>query len=94
MMAGMSINTIAAEVGVTHQQVQKYEKGINRISAEKLKLVADFLGVDIREFYASSEELPDIPNRSRCLLEMTRHYANMSEEKRRALLSMARALAA
>lgn len=36
---------------LTFQQVQKYEKGTNRISASKLWLIAQFLGVDLAYFF-------------------------------------------
>lgn len=37
--------------GVSFQQVQKYERGVNRVSASTLVLFARVLGVDVREFF-------------------------------------------
>ena len=47
----MSQTALAERVGVTFQQVQKYEKGANRISASKLWDIARFFRVDIGYFF-------------------------------------------
>ena len=51
LSAGMSQTQLAEAVGVTFQQVQKYEKGSNRISASRLFELASILGVDISFFF-------------------------------------------
>ena len=38
-------------IGVTFQQVQKYEKGKNRVSASRLFLIAQFLNREINDFF-------------------------------------------
>ena len=48
---GMSQERLAAELGVTFQQVQKYEHGSNRIGASRLWDFAQVLGVDVDFFY-------------------------------------------
>lgn len=48
---GMSQNRLAEALGVTFQQVQKYERGSNRISASRLQHVADILGVQVSHFF-------------------------------------------
>ena len=50
MMAGISQTKLADALGITFQQVQKYEKGVNRISASKLQQSAEFLQVPIKYF--------------------------------------------
>lgn len=55
---GHSQTHLSQAIGVTFQQVQKYEKGANRISASKLWDVSRFLGVEIGYFF---EGLPDQP---------------------------------
>ncbi len=42
---------LAEKLGVSFQQIQKYEKGITRISVSRLKDISDALGVDISEFF-------------------------------------------
>jgi transcriptional regulator with XRE-family HTH domain len=49
---GMSQSNLAEGIGLTFQQVQKYEKGTNRVSAARLQRIADILGVDVTFFYA------------------------------------------
>src|SRR5258706_15176286 len=51
MLIGMSQERLGEMLGLTFQQVQKYEKGINRIGAGRLFEVAGILGVPISFFY-------------------------------------------
>ncbi len=48
----LSQKEMADALGVTFQQVQKYEKGINRIGAGRLFNIAQLLGVDVDYFFA------------------------------------------
>ncbi len=48
----MSQKTLGHHLGVTFQQIQKYEKGLNRVSAGRLKEISDILDVPIAFFYA------------------------------------------
>jgi transcriptional regulator with XRE-family HTH domain len=48
---GMSQTDLGKELGVTFQQVQKYEKGTNRLSAGRLSQMAELFGVAISAFY-------------------------------------------
>ena len=57
MMLGMSQTNLGDGLGLTFQQVQKYEKGTNRISAGRLQQISDILQVDIPFFF---EGLPDV----------------------------------
>ena len=54
MMVGMSQERLGELLGLTFQQVQKYEKGVNRIGAGRLFDVARILGVPIDYFYESA----------------------------------------
>jgi transcriptional regulator with XRE-family HTH domain len=51
LLQGMSQSVVAEALGLTFQQVQKYERGTNRISASKLYDAAMLLGVSIASFY-------------------------------------------
>jgi transcriptional regulator with XRE-family HTH domain len=51
----MSQKHMAERLGVTFQQVQKYEKGINRIGAGRLYSIAKILGVDVGYFFEEIE---------------------------------------
>ena len=54
MLIGMSQERLGELLGLTFQQVQKYEKGINRIGAGRLFDVARILGVPIEYFYETA----------------------------------------
>ena len=51
LAARLSQTALADAVGVSFQQVQKYEKGTNRISASRLFQFAEILGVDVAHFF-------------------------------------------
>jgi transcriptional regulator with XRE-family HTH domain len=55
---GMSQSDLAGRIGVAFQQVQKYEKGINRVGASRLSRIAAVLGVSIGELFGSSGDKP------------------------------------
>jgi transcriptional regulator with XRE-family HTH domain len=55
MLIGMSQEKLGEKLGLTFQQIQKYEKGINRIGASRLFDLAQVLGVAVQFFY---EEAP------------------------------------
>lgn len=50
-LAGVSQERLGLSVGLSFQQIQKYEKGTNRISASRLQQIADTLGVPVGFFY-------------------------------------------
>ena len=58
MLIGMSQERLGELLGLTFQQVQKYEKGVNRIGAGRLFDVARILGVPIDYFYESVSGQP------------------------------------
>src|SRR3979409_1391114 len=51
MMLGMSQEKLGDALGLTFQQVQKYEKGMNRISASKLQHISQILQVSVPFFF-------------------------------------------
>jgi transcriptional regulator with XRE-family HTH domain len=53
---GMSQTALAERVGVSFQQVQKYEKGANRVGASRLSQIASALGITVGELFESSQE--------------------------------------
>ena len=53
LMLDMSQTELANALGISFQQVQKYEKGTNRISASRLHQIASFLQVTIPFFFES-----------------------------------------
>jgi len=55
MMIGMSQEALGAKLNLTFQQVQKYEKGANRIGASRLFTIASILDVPVQFFF---EDMP------------------------------------
>jgi transcriptional regulator with XRE-family HTH domain len=58
MLLGMSQEKLGDMLGLTFQQVQKYEKGVNRIGAGRLYEVSRILGVPIDFFYEGVAAAP------------------------------------
>ena len=56
MLAGLSQSDLAATIGLTFQQLQKYERGVNRIFASKLYLLSRHLGVPVAALFADLME--------------------------------------
>jgi transcriptional regulator with XRE-family HTH domain len=54
---GLSQTALANQLGVTFQQVQKYEKGVNRVGAGRLTKIAEVLGVPVGAFFTGKEVL-------------------------------------
>src|SRR5438034_449048 len=55
LLIGMNQETLARALGLTFQQVQKYEGGANRVSASRLSQIALVLGVPITYFFSDVE---------------------------------------
>jgi transcriptional regulator with XRE-family HTH domain len=57
LLIGMSQEKLAAALGLTFQQIQKYEKGTNRIGAGRLLQIARILGVTTEYFFEGAPGL-------------------------------------
>lgn len=55
-MLGMSQEKLGESLGITFQQIQKYEKGTNRVGASRLQAIATILGVPVSFFF---DDAPD-----------------------------------
>lgn len=58
IVAGLSQTELAEKLGVTFQQVQKYEKGVNRVGAGRLSRIAKVLSIDIATLFGSTPAVP------------------------------------
>jgi len=98
-MVGMTQQQLADKVGIKFQQIQKYETGMNRISASRLWDIADALGVAISYFFEGMEPqaqpnddvAPDIMADKEALLLVRSYYA-IPEAQRRRLFELAKVL--
>jgi transcriptional regulator with XRE-family HTH domain len=104
-MVGMTQQRLGDIVGIKFQQIQKYETGMNRISASRLWDIAQALGVSISFFFEGFEEEPaaatprqaETEQRGDLLadkeaLELVRSYYAIPEAQRRRLFDLARVL--
>ncbi len=69
MMLGMSQEKLGDALGLTFQQVQKYEKGTNRIGASRLQQISLILQVPVSFFFEGAPAPPGMARRvwRRCL---------------------------
>lgn len=80
--AGMSRQQLAETIGVTHQQLKKYEDGANRISAGRLYFIATSLNKAISYFFDESAqgESGNLPaDHQRMCIELTRNFMRISD---------------
>jgi transcriptional regulator with XRE-family HTH domain len=57
IIRNLSQDELAKKVGITFQQIQKYEKGLNRISASRLYWFMRILGVDFNFFFSGIDDI-------------------------------------
>ncbi len=98
-LAGMTQQQLAESVGIKFQQIQKYETGMNRISASRLWDIASALGVQVSYFFegldaagAVDSDLPGDILADKEALELVRSYYAIPEQQRRRLFDLARVL--
>ena len=101
-MVGMTQQQLAERVGIKFQQIQKYETGMNRISASRLWDIADALNAPVSFFFEGlSEDEPASTGDSALqgdfladkeALDLVRSYYAIPEAQRRRLFELARVL--
>ncbi len=99
-MVGMTQQQLAEKVGIKFQQIQKYETGMNRISASRLWDISEALGVPISFFFeglersggTEEETVPTDFMADKEALELVRSYYAIPETQRRRLFELARVL--
>lgn len=60
LAAGLSQTELAERIGVAFQQVQKYEKGMNRVGAGRLTQIARVLNVPVSSFFDGREAIEKV----------------------------------
>jgi transcriptional regulator with XRE-family HTH domain len=60
LAAGLSQSELAERIGVTFQQVQKYEKGTNRVGAGRLTKIARVLDVPVGSFFDGRDQIEQV----------------------------------
>jgi len=98
-MIGMTQQQLADRVGIKFQQIQKYETGMNRVSASRLWDIADAMDVPVSFFFegldsrndADQQIEGDIFSDKEALLLIRSYYA-IPEAQRRRLFDLAKVL--
>ena len=92
-LLGISQQSLAEAIGLTFQQVQKYESGANRVSSSRLVDIANVLDVQVSYFF--EEMSSDVQNQTPAMLLNARVLPAVDHEKnpmaRRETLELARA---
>ncbi|MEY3196955.1 MAG: hypothetical protein RLZZ59_323 [Pseudomonadota bacterium] len=87
---GLSRQQLSDMIGVTHQQLQKYEKGTNRISAGRLVLIARALEKTPEFFYSGFEQdaLPEENTQhQRMCIEVSRNFMKLRNTEHQAAIN-------
>jgi len=104
-LLGLTQQSLAEQVGIRFQQIQKYECGANRVSAARLFELSEALSVPIQYFYeglseanrqAQESEQPEIIAADvlskKETMDLVRAYYSMGEGPRKHLLDLAKSL--
>ncbi len=68
MLAGLSQSDVAAALGLTFQQLQKYERGFNRVSSSRLFKLGQFFRVPVSVFFDGLESRPATADAEACVV--------------------------
>lgn len=96
--AGVSQTALADKVGLTFQQVQKYERGANRVSASKLFEIAESQGVPVNYYFPDAgqrltgEEPMAAMAMTRQGLELAQTFVTLPNHAQQAVVRVTRAL--
>ncbi|MCW1950624.1 MAG: helix-turn-helix domain-containing protein [Octadecabacter sp.] len=100
-VSGTTQQQLADQVGIKFQQIQKYETGMNRVSASRLWDIAATLGVEVAFFFEGldgslvPEDMGGMPSdilSDKEALDLLRSYYSIPENQRRRLFDLARVL--
>lgn len=105
-MLGMSQERLGESLGITFQQIQKYEKGTNRVGASRLQAIARILSVPVAFFFEDapgrepgagmaeepSDYVAEVPNTAEGM-QLNRAFVRISDPKvRRRILDLVKVL--
>jgi transcriptional regulator with XRE-family HTH domain len=90
LLAGMSQGELGSKIGVTFQQVQKYEKGTNRVGAGRLPQIAEIFGVPVGALFKDHAGAISVPVKlviDTAAVKMLTAYAEITDRSIRRNLS-------
>jgi transcriptional regulator with XRE-family HTH domain len=97
-MLGLTQDQLAQALGISYQQVQKYETGTNRVSAGRLYDISRVLDSGVGAFFDGIEPDRDAPDETadrgnRATIELVRNFQSISDPQiRRAVSSLVKSL--
>ena len=99
LQRGLSQTSLAEGIGLTFQQVQKYEKGVNRVGAARLQAIATALDVPVTFFYDGDGKAREVESLlfldSAFSLRLLRAYSKIKDQTvQRQLVSLMESIAA
>lgn len=90
MNAGFTLEKLASELGITHQQLQKVEAGVNRLAASRLFHCSYLLNTTMEEFFDINLQTTIDPT----IMYLVRNYNDIENESlRKGLRDLSRILA-
>ena len=89
-MQGLSQKDVADKVGVSFQQIQKYESGGNRISASRLYAIAEVLQIPLHAFFKEVETSSTVYDKK--THEIIRHLMRIPDKEKDLVVNMVRHL--
>jgi transcriptional regulator with XRE-family HTH domain len=95
---GLTQEQLAGVVGISYQQIQKYETGANRVSAGRLFEIGKAVGVGVDYFFEGCElSAPELTlphgGRNRAAIELVRNFLELEDDTlRNAVATLLRAL--
>lgn len=92
MSQGVSQSKLGTAVGITFQQIQKYENGTNRVSVSRCKMIADELGTTIENLLPKDNCKTKVNKVCKMDVAIMREFAKLSDENKEALVNVAKAL--
>jgi transcriptional regulator with XRE-family HTH domain len=90
---GLTQGELAEKTDVSYQQIHKYERGTNRISAGRLGLIAEVLGIGVQSFYDGfaeyhlSNTILDTQDNRYCL-ELARNFRQIENPRHQEVISL------
>lgn len=88
VMRGYSRAQLAAAVGISHQQLAKYETGENRITAGRLYCIAEFLNYPLISFVKDEHEEPVFMPQDRLFTEIARNFVLLRSRRQQKALNI------
>jgi transcriptional regulator with XRE-family HTH domain len=100
VLCGLSQTELANAIGLTFQQLQKYERGMNRISASKLWQISQVLDLPVQWFFKdyakpkdADDKLKESFHMKRETLELVRNYVAAPTDVQRKFLGLVKSIA-